>query len=38
VVGQVDEKILDIADLTEAVEREAPAVPGRTRRWFSSTT
>ena len=27
-----------IADLTEAVEREAPGVPGRTHRWFSSNT
>jgi hypothetical protein len=27
-----------IADLTEAVEREAPGVPGRTHRWFSANT
>jgi Rrf2 family protein len=27
-----------LAGLTEAVEREAPGVPGRTRRWFGSHT
>jgi Rrf2 family protein len=27
-----------LAGLTEAVERDAPGVPGRTRRWFGSPT
>jgi hypothetical protein len=27
-----------LASLTETVERDAPGVPERTRRWFSSHT